>query len=62
MSELFIDEHELAKLRKCSVSKLRQDRHKGIGIPYYKIGRKVLYKKTEAIEHIEAHRIQTANS
>ena len=58
-NELFITERELSRIMKCSVSKLRSDRHLGRGIPYYKINRKVLYKKKEAIGCIEARRIET---
>ena len=55
----FVNEKEHAKIRKCSVSTLRQERHRGTGPAYYKINRLVLYKKTEILDFIENCKIET---
>ena len=58
----YLGEKETAKIHKCSTSKLQQDRHKGVGLPYYKVGRLVLYKLDEVLAYIEKHRIETNDS
>lgn len=52
-----LNERELAQLLGCSLSKLRSDRWKGIGIPYIKLNKSVLYCQDDAEAFCRAHRI-----
>jgi hypothetical protein len=61
MDNDFIGEKETSKETHFSVSKLQTDRHYGRGLPYYKVGRKILYKRSEVREYIERHRIEPVN-
>ena len=56
---VYIDEKEVAKLTGRKVPTLRSDRHKGQGIPYRKIFRKVLYRLDEVVDYVEKHKIET---
>ena len=58
----FITEKEVAQIRKCSLSTLRQERHRGEGCPYYKKKRSVLYRRDEVVKYIESGRVETSDS
>ena len=58
----YMNDREVAKLLGCSLSKLRNDRHKGQGIPYRKINRKCLYRLDEVVDYVESRRVETADS
>ena len=58
----YLTEKEVAKIRRCSLSTLRQERHRGEGCPYFKINRSVLYRRDEVIKFIEQRRIETSES
>lgn len=49
---------EVANLTGLSVFTLRAHRQKGIGIPYYKIGRSVRYKLDDVEAFMDAHKIR----
>ena len=55
----YINEKEVAKLTGRKVPTLRSDRHKGQGIPYRKIFRKVLYRLDEVVAFVESRKIET---
>lgn len=42
-----------------SQEKLSKDRQRGIGIPFTKFGRSVLYRWGDALEYLEAGRVST---
>ncbi len=53
----WIDEHQTAHLLACSLSKLRQDRHKCRGIPYTKLGRSVRYSLLDIQSYMTKNRV-----
>jgi len=57
MEERYLTEQEVARITSLSLSKLRSDRFKGKGIPYYKIGRSVRYSMRDIVQYLEVHRI-----
>jgi hypothetical protein len=59
---IYLTEQQVSKMTHRAVNTLRADRHYRRGIPYYKIGRKVLYRKDTVIVHIEGRKIETTDS
>ena len=57
----FINEEKLSELNGKSISTLQQDRWRGIGVPYYKIGGSVRYSKTDVQNYLDDVRIETKN-
>ena len=55
----YFTEKQIAKITGRALSTLRNERSKGIGIPYLKIGRSVRYKFEDVIDFMERHRIET---
>ena len=53
-----MNEKMTAKLTGLSVHTLRSYRHKGIGLPYRKIGSKVLYDRQAVIDWLNKHPLQ----
>ena len=60
--EIFLNEREVANLARRSLSTLRNDRSKGRGFPYIKLGRSVLYQKEDIIDFLKARKIQTEDT
>ena len=52
-----LDESEVAEAKKCSVQKLRNDRHLRRGLPYIKDGRSVRYSPVDVALDILSKRI-----
>lgn len=52
-----LDTGEVAKLLRCSSSKLNQDRSKGVGITYIKVGRLVKYRFSDVQAWLEAQKV-----
>ena len=46
----------LAEVLFVSERKLERDRHEGTGIPFVKIGRRVLYRREDVLEYLMANR------
>lgn len=59
--ETWLTETEVASITSLSLSKLRSDRHKCRGLPYYKIGKAVRYRLLDLKEHLETCRITPDN-
>jgi predicted DNA-binding transcriptional regulator AlpA len=57
--KIYIDEREVFRLTGRALSTLRNDRHRGRGIPYCKVGRSVRYLVQDVIDFMESHKIQT---
>ena len=55
----YINENQVAQITGRALSTLRNERSKGQGIPYIKLGRSVCYDLQDVIEFMEAHKIQT---
>ncbi len=58
-SQRYITEQEVSALTGCAVQTLRNNRHKGCGFPYRKIGKSVRYYLPEILAIMESHRIET---
>ena len=57
----FLDTKEVAEKYGLKVGTLGQWRHKKKNLPFYKIGDKVLYKKTEIEAFLEKGKVQCKN-
>ena len=55
----YITEQQVSEITGMALSTLRNNRSKGQGIPYTKIGRSVRYDLDDVIKFMEAHKIQT---
>jgi hypothetical protein len=55
----FIDEREVSRIIGRAVQTLRNDRHKGQGLSYSKVGRHVRYSLRSVLDFMAAHRIET---
>lgn len=51
----FMREGEVADLLRVSPRKLERDRHRGVGIPFLKIGRRVLYRQQDVMTYAATH-------
>ena len=60
-STQYIDEREVSRITGRALPTLRNDRHRGQGIPYSKIGRSVRYSLSDVITFMESRKIQTAS-
>ena len=52
---IFLTAAQLAKLLGVSERKLEHDRHHGVGIPFAKFGRRVLYRREDVLAHLTAN-------
>lgn len=57
-----LTQQETAPFRGGSVKTLERDRWAGQGIPYLKLGRRVVYRAQDVIDWVEAQRINTTRS
>jgi len=57
----YITEIEVSEITGRALSTLRNERSKGEGIIYIKIGRSVRYDLQDVIDFMESHKIQTEN-
>jgi hypothetical protein len=55
----YLNEKQVAEITGRSLQTLRNDRFKGQGIPYVKVGRSVRYLYGDVVTFMEAGRIQT---
>ena len=55
----YINENQVSKITGMALSTLRNNRSKGQGIPYIKVGRSVRYDLQDVIEFMESHKIKT---
>ena len=55
--QIFVNEKKAQKIRGCGLSTLRNERHEGRGIPYYKDGRRVKYFLPDIYEYMKARKI-----
>ena len=60
-STKYLDEREVSRITGRALPTLRNDRHRGQGIPYSKIGRSVRYSLSDVITFMESRKIQTDN-
>jgi predicted DNA-binding transcriptional regulator AlpA len=62
MNVKFINETEVSRITGRAVPTLRNDRHKGQGLPFYKLGRSVRYRLDEILAFMGERRVQPSNS
>jgi predicted DNA-binding transcriptional regulator AlpA len=55
----YLNEVQVANLTGRALSTLRNERARGLGIPYIKIGRSVRYDLADVIRFMESHKIMT---
>lgn len=55
----FLTEKETAKITGRGLSTLRNERSKGVGIPYCKISRSIRYQLKDVMEWMEARKVIT---
>jgi len=55
----YLKEQDVADITGMSLSKLRNDRCSGVGIPYCKVGRSVRYRIEDVREFMDRHLIAT---
>ena len=53
----YLTEKQVAELLSCSLSRLRQDRHKSRGLPYSKMGRSVRYSVADVERYMAQCRV-----
>lgn len=56
------NQNTLAAVLDCSTQLLERNRWAGEGIPYLKIGRKVLYRKTDVLDFLQQQKIYCSTS
>jgi predicted HTH transcriptional regulator len=54
----FLRETEIAKEIGISVPKLRQDRHHGKGLPYIRLGSRILYDREEVFKYLRSQAVR----
>lgn len=57
MTKFLLTEKQVAKRTNLSLSKIQQDRFKGLGLPYVKIGRSVRYLEEDINNFISDNRV-----
>ena len=60
--EAFFNQETIAPVTNKSIKTLEADRWRGKGIPYRKIGSRVLYQKRDVINWLESHAVVTSTS
>ena len=56
----YINEKEVARIIGRGLQTLRNDRHRGRGLPYIKMGRSVRYSLEDIIAYMEARKIEVS--
>ena len=58
MKKPYLNEKEVAAITGRAIPTLRNERHKRVGLPYYKVaGRTIRYKNSDVIAFMEGRRI-----
>jgi hypothetical protein len=58
-TKIYVTEKEVSRITGRGLQTLRNDRHRGRGIPYSKIGRSVRYKLEDVYDFMQQRRIET---
>jgi predicted DNA-binding transcriptional regulator AlpA len=58
-ADRYVSENQVSEITGFSLSKLRQDRIKSIGIPFVRVGRSVRYRLQDVIDFMESRKVQT---
>jgi excisionase family DNA binding protein len=62
VAEKYLTDREVAELLGCSIQRLRNDRHQGKGLPFYRFGRSIRYAESEVVEYMRLHRVEPEGS
>jgi len=60
-SPQFLTELEVSQMTKIALPTLRNHRFRGMGIPYYKIGKSVRYRLQDVLDYMESKRVTTVS-
>lgn len=60
-NDMFLTPQETSDLTGYSLKALASHRSRKIGFPYYKMGRKIFYKRSEILAAIETNKVETCN-
>ena len=60
--ERYLTENEVSEITARALQTLRNERHRGEGIPYYKVGRSVRYSMADVSKFMKGCRVETADS
>ena len=55
--EAFFGQETIAPVTNKSIKTLESDRWRGVGIPYRKVGGRVLYRKADVVSWLEGHKL-----
>jgi excisionase family DNA binding protein len=55
--ERYLSSDEVFEITGVKKQTLANSRHRGVGIPYYKVGRSVRYKLSDVLNFMEQHRV-----
>jgi len=58
----YLTEVQVSEILQRALQTLRNDRHRGQGIPYYKVGRSVRYSMADVRKFMEERRIETSGN
>lgn len=58
----YLTEVHVAKITNRALSTLRNERSRGVGIPYLKIGRSVRYNLQDVVLWMESHKVHAQNT
>ena len=61
-NRIYLTEKQVSDITRRAIQSLRNDRHKGHGIPYCKIFKSVRYCLDDVIEFMESRKIKTGDS
>jgi len=61
-NSMLFKQNTLAAILDCSTQLLERNRWAGEGVPYLKIGRKVLYRKSDVLEFIQQQKVYRSTS
>ena len=57
--EKYVTEFKTHEITNFALSTLRNHRHRGVGIPYCKVGRAIRYKLSDIFRHMDSHKVET---
>jgi tRNA(His) 5'-end guanylyltransferase len=55
----YMNEKTTSHLTSLALSTLRNHRHKGIGLPYIKVGKAVRYSFQDVVDYMESRKVKT---
>lgn len=53
----YLTENQVAQELQVPAGSLRQDRHRGVGLPYVRIGRRIRYRADDVVAYLDARSV-----